>query len=142
MKSLTISAGCLLLATFVSGECVTVEPVKPVAFQASSERVRIHTLLNGKGLKDVRLVFFYSTEQQPRLALSTDQQGLATTPSLSPGHYRILATAPENQFSELYLDVSEKRQRVSSFLIDLTAKPLTPAVLAARTAAVENAPVT
>jgi hypothetical protein len=120
MKIFTIAAGCLLLARLASAECVVVEPV----FLPSSQRVRITALLDGKPLRDAKLVFFTTPEQQPRLSLSTDGRGVAATPRLLPGHYLVVATSPGNLHAELYLDVSKIfRGPAKPFVMDLTPAP-------------------
>ena len=121
MRILAIAAGCLLLASLVRAECVTVEPLPP-----SSRKVRITALLDGKPLPNARLLFFIATEDQPRLSLSTDRHGAAATPRLLPGFYRVFASAPGNLHAELNLNVSNSTgQKTKSFVMDLT--PIKPA---------------
>jgi carboxypeptidase family protein len=138
MKIFTTAAGCLLLTSFVSAECVVVQPL----FQPSSQKVHIIALGDGKPLRDAKLEFFLATEKQSRLSLSTDQQGVVATPLLHPGLYRIVATAPGNLLAELYLDVSETSgKQAKSFVMDLT--PVPPAVPTLTNLAIaEKTPVT
>ena len=135
MKICTIAVGCLLLARLAPAECVVVEPT----FQPSSQKVRITTLLDGKPLRDARLVFFTTPEQQPRLSLSTDGRGVAATPRLLPGHYLVVATSPGNLHAELYLNVSKTfRGQAKSFVMDLSPVRLSPP----NPAVAEKAPIT
>src|SRR4029077_284131 len=121
MKVLAVAAVCLLLATFSFGECVvvTVANLELPTFQSSSRRVRITTVQDGKALGNVRVVFYLTTDEvNPRLTLTTDKQGMVLAPDVPPGHYRILATGPEHEYSEVYLEVSDQdRTKTNSFLM-------------------------
>jgi len=138
MKIFTITAGCLLLTSFVSAECVVRQPI----FQPSSPKVRITARLDGKPLRGAKLEFFSITEQQSRLSLSTDRQGVAKIPKLLPGQYRVVATSPGDLLAELYLDVSKTFEgQAKSYVMDLT--PVPPAVPTLTNLAItEKTPVT
>jgi hypothetical protein len=133
MKSFAIAAACLLLATFSSGECVVVTNanLELPTFQASSRRVRITAVREGKVLGNVRVLFYRNTfyrntdEVSLELTLTTDKQGVVLAPNLALGRYRILAFGPEHEFAEVYLEISDKGGRqTNSFL--LTIPPTFP----------------
>jgi Carboxypeptidase regulatory-like domain len=123
MKALVIAAACLLLATLSSGECVEVTSAKLElpTFQASSRRVRITTLQDGKALGNVRVLFYLQTDEvNPRLTLTTDKQGVILARALPLGHYRILAIGPEHESAEVYLEVSDQSDKqTNSFLVTI-----------------------
>ena len=139
MRMLTIIAGCLLSTSLVSAECVDVTP----AIHPSSDRVRITALLDGKPLRDAKLEFFFASEQKPRVVLSTDLQGVASTPQLSPGFFRVVATGPKNLAAELYLEVSKTSAiHATAFEMKLAPVPSSVSSLDARLAIAEKTPVT
>jgi carboxypeptidase family protein len=115
MKLLTIAAACFLLTSFARAECVSLPP----SFRPSSRRIRITTVQDGKPRRNVRILLYSTSDDvNSRLSLTTDQQGVAMVPELSPGHYRIVAIGGEFESAELYLEVSEKAGKdISSFLI-------------------------
>ncbi len=121
MKVLAITAACLLSATFSFGECMEVTGANSrlPAFQSSSRRVSITAVQEGKALGNVRVLFYLSTDEvNPKLALTTDKQGVVLAPDLAPGRYRILAFGPEQESAEAYLEVSEKGgTQANSFLM-------------------------
>jgi hypothetical protein len=123
MKVFAIAAVCLFLATLSSAECVVVAGGNPTLprFQASSRRIRITALQEGKALSDVVVSFYLTTDNaHPKLTLATDKQGVALVSDLAPGHYRILAVGPEHESAEVYLDVSDKPgAQTNSFLLTI-----------------------
>jgi hypothetical protein len=140
MKVLAITAACLLSATLSSGECVEVTGANPrlPAFQSSSRRVRITAVQEGKALGNVRVLFYLSTDEvNPKLALTTDKQGVVLAPDLAPGRYRILAFGPEQESAEAYLEVSEKGgTQANSFLMAIP-----PTFLPEKGSDIEAAPI-
>ena len=139
MKFFVTLTGLLLSVTQVFAECVVVEPV----YRPSFEKIRVTVLLDGKPLKDAKLEFSLVTEAKSRAALSTDRHGVASTPELPPGRYRVVAASPDKLTTELYLDVSKSsRNQPTIFVMNLVTPPAwTPPVGAAWEAA-EKAPVT
>jgi hypothetical protein len=138
MKILTIVTGSLLSASLVSAECVVVAP----AIRSSSDRVRITALFAGKPVRGARLEFFFASEKKPRVVVPTGPQGIASTPRLAPGLYRVVATGSKNLAAELYLEVSKpSATRTTTFEMSLAPVPASVSPLEARLAIVEKAPI-
>lgn len=141
MRTLTIATACLLLATLSSAECVTLPGRKPglPMFQSSSRRIQVTAVQDGRALGNVRFLFYLESDDvNPKLALTTDKQGVVLAPNLAPGHYRILAIGPENESTEAYLDVTGKGgKRMNSFLLAIP-----PTFLPQRASDIDRAPLT
>jgi hypothetical protein len=141
MRALAIAAACLLLAVLSYGECVTVFGDAPgvPTFRSSSRRIRFTSLQEGKPLGNVQVILYLKTDNlNPKLALTTDNQGVAFVPDLAPGHYRIVAIGPEHEFAEVYLEVTDKRRKkTNSFLLTIP-----PTFLPQKKSDIEAAPIT
>jgi len=101
--------------------------------------VRITALQDGKALENVRLLFYLrKVAGDPKLALTTDKQGVVLATDLAPGRYRILAIGPTYESAEVYLDISEKAgTQTNSFLISIP-----PTFLPETVSAIDAAPIT
>jgi Carboxypeptidase regulatory-like domain len=141
MRSLAIAITCLVFAILSRAECVTVTGVDPTlpTFHASSRRIRITALQEGKPLANVQIIFYLKADDlHPKLALMTDSFGSALATDLAPGQYRILAIGPEKEFTAVYLEVpNQGRSRTNSFLLGIP-----PTFLPQKAEDIEAAPIT
>ncbi len=141
MRALTVAAGCLLWASLSYSECVTLmgdDPGLPT-FRSSSRRIRFTSLQEGKPLGNVQVILYLKTDNMhPKLALTTDNQGVAFVPDLAPGHYRISAIGPEHEYAAVYLEVTGKtRKKTNSFLLTIP-----PTFLPEKASDIDAAPIT
>jgi hypothetical protein len=107
---------CLLPGTKARSECVTVEALKP---QEASSHVRIAVMLGNVPLKDVKVDFIQSPDQQLYSVL-TDEHGIAAPHELAPGDYNVVATRNDGVSTFLWLRVGANHGAVL-LSIDLTS---------------------
>ena len=141
MKSVAGAMALLLFAAGVSAECVEVSGVLPDApkFVARNGRIRLTTLQDEKGLAGVR-VFFYpvNDEAHPKLALTSDKQGMVLATGLPPGQYRVIAVGPEQETTTMLLEVKDGAgSKTNSYLVKIP-----PTFLPEKPAAVEATVIT
>jgi hypothetical protein len=141
MKSVAGATATLLFAASVPAECVTVSGVLPNAPKvvASNGRIRLTTLQDVKALPGVR-VFFYLAhdEAHPKLTFTTDNQGMVLATGLAPGQYRVIAVRPEQETTEILLEVKHGAgSETNSYLVKVP-----PTFLPEKPAAVEAAAIT
>jgi hypothetical protein len=88
MKVLTIAAACLFFNFLSPGERVDVENGRGEmrAFERSSGRVPITTVLYRKAQGNVQLIFFLARITQSTWSGSTDERGVALVPELCCGN--------------------------------------------------------
>jgi 5-hydroxyisourate hydrolase-like protein (transthyretin family) len=110
-----------------------------VTSQPSSQRVQIKTLQNGNPIKDVKIEVF-TTENQVRLfSLSTNDQGVASLPTLPPARYLIVASAASGLGADLVLDVSKRLgHKMSLFSMELGVRPPLPPTFEEKMTDAEN----
>jgi hypothetical protein len=138
MNFLAVFGMALLSLSFTSAECVVVTP----AVHPSSDRVRVTALVDGRPIKDAKLEFFFAAEATPGFVVATNGQGVGSTPRLSPGPYRVVATGP-NVAAESYLQVSRTPATKPTRLgMNLVPVPIPASPLVARLAIVEKMSVT
>jgi hypothetical protein len=141
MRALAIVAACFVLAALSYGECVTLNGDDPgvPTLHSPSRRVQFTALQEGKALANVRLIFYLKTDNMhSKLALTTDNHGVALAPDLARGNYRILAIGPEHESAEVYLEVTDKRpKKTNSFLLTIP-----PTFLPQKKSDIEAAPIT
>jgi len=116
VKIANISACCVLLASVVCAEDVTVQ-MKPLE---SSSRVQVTVILGGKPSKGVK-VEFYSDGRQFFFSALTDEHGIVTPPELVPGDYNVVAALDEDVSASLRLHVVSGH-KVSKVSVDLTER--------------------
>jgi hypothetical protein len=138
MKFLAVAGMAVLSVPFTSAECVVVTP----AVHPSSDRVRVTALVDGGPFKGAKVEFFFAAEATPRFVVATNGHGSGSTPRLSPGPYRVVATGP-NLAAESYLQVSKApAKKPAAFRMNLVPVPVQLSPLAARLAIAEKTPVT
>ncbi len=138
MRFLAAVAACLFFANWPASACSTVVVLN---VQPSSQHVRITALQNEAPLRDAKIAVF-TMDEQLRLSVSTNDHGVAVLPPLSPGRYRIAATATGGLGADLILDVSKRSgHKTSSFSMNLAVKPPPPSTLEDLLAAAEKGPV-
>jgi hypothetical protein len=114
LKRLAIAICWLLSACTAQAECVTFEP------QKSSSHIRIAVVLDGKPLKDAKVVVYHVYPSSSRsYDLTTDESGIVALPELPAGTYDVSASLHGFVTSSLSLGVTPAAD-VSAFSIDLT----------------------
>jgi 5-hydroxyisourate hydrolase-like protein (transthyretin family) len=110
--------------------------------QPSSQRVQIKTLQNGNPIKDVKIEVFTMDNQLRLFLLSTNDQGIASLPTLSPARYLIAANAMGGLGADLVLDVSKRLgHKKSLFLMELAVRPPPPPTIEEKMDQAEKASV-
>lgn len=114
MKVLAALALNLTWHAFAFGQCVIVLDTKP-----SARNAKITVLLDGKPQGNAKLIVNLPARQGSR-SLATDSQGAAVLKDLPAGTSCITATAENNFFAGLCLEVSAKASSdVNSFQLSL-----------------------
>ena len=116
MKIALVAACCLLSAVMAASAAVEVENIKP---QESSRNVRIAVVLEGKPVKDARVVFCKTPGIQDCVSVLTNADGIATVRRLGVGNYYIVASVDDEVNASLYLHAGHGRKQ-ASFSMDLT----------------------
>ncbi len=121
MKVSAITVGCMLLASMVWAEDVTVR-MNPLE---SSSHVQVTVVLYGKPFSGVKVDFYYkkigSYGAQSIFSGLTNENGVVTPPKLVPGYYDVVATVDEDVSTSLGLRVIGGR-RVTRVSMDLTER--------------------
>jgi hypothetical protein len=129
---------CFLLNASATSAC---DVVVVVNSQPSSQRVQIKTMQNGNPIKDVKIEVFTMDNQLRLFSLSTNDQGVASLPTLSPARYLIAATAVGGLGADLVLDVSKRLgHKKSLFLMELSVRPPPPPTIEEKMTGAEKAP--
>jgi 5-hydroxyisourate hydrolase-like protein (transthyretin family) len=137
MRLVTTAVACLLLNATVASACSVVVVVNS---QPSSQRVQIKILQNGNPIKDVKIEVFTMDNQLRLFSLSTNDQGVATLPTLSPARYLIAATAVGGLGADLVLDVSKGLgHKTSLFSMELGVRPPPPPTIEEKMTGAEKA---
>jgi 5-hydroxyisourate hydrolase-like protein (transthyretin family) len=122
VKRATIAAWLLLLVTARASFCSVMVNGPPTK---ASRNIVVTTLFEGKPRKGVRVEIYRchkQAEANPSFSLITGEDGTVAAPTLSPGVYRIVASADLNLIADLDLRVSShSKEKTSSFSMELVA---------------------
>src|ERR1700730_684390 len=111
-----MTACCLLSGVTAALAAVEVEVLKP---QEASRNVRIAVVLEGKPVKDAKVEFCKTPEDETCVSVLADADGIAAVRRLGAGNYYVVASIEDEVNASLYLHIRRGRKE-SSFSIDLT----------------------